>query len=89
MNILLKALLLGKSEVNEMGSIASYQEGYTDGFEDGRKAQMNNDKIIEALKVYKTDLIKDLAYINGKHDALTNQLGYINGLIEELQDKKE
>lgn len=52
-------------------------------------------KIIEKLTAIKTDLIRELAYINGKHDALTNEIAIINhllancdGFIEDPDDEE-
>lgn len=45
---------------------------------------MDHDKFIERLKTIRTDLMKELSYINGKHDAIMNEIALINLLLNDL-----
>ena len=48
-----------------------------------------NDEMLEKLKAIKTDLIRELAYINGKHDALTNEIAMLNHLLASCDGFEE
>ena len=51
---------------------------------------MSQEEIIEYLTTAKNEAIRDLAYINGKHDKLAEYIAFLNCLIEELtKNEKE
>ena len=50
---------------------------------------MNEQQMLKRLEARRTDLIRELAYINGKHDALANELAAVNSLITEIDGFEE
>lgn len=50
---------------------------------------MNEEQISTKLQAIRSDLIRELAYINGKHDALANELATVNSLITGIDGFKE
>ena len=39
---------------------------------------------LESIKTHKNDLIRKLAYLNGKRDELTENIAYLNALINSI-----
>lgn len=50
---------------------------------------MNEEQILIKLQSIRSDLIRELAYINGKHDALANELAMVNNLITDIDGFEE
>ena len=42
---------------------------------------MTKEEIIEELETLRLNLLDNLSYINAKHDAITQQLAFVNGLL--------
>lgn len=42
---------------------------------------MTKEEIIEELETLRLNLHDELAYINAKHDAITQQLAFVNNLL--------
>lgn len=47
---------------------------------------MTKEEIIEELETLRLNLHDELSTINGKHDAVVNQLAYINNLIYRIKE---
>ena len=45
---------------------------------------MENKDLLPKLQAIRADLIRELAYVNGKHDAIANELATINSLITDI-----
>ena len=45
---------------------------------------MENKDLLPKLQAIRSDLIRELAYVNGKHDAIANELAMINSLITDI-----
>ena len=41
-------------------------------------------ELIKSLKSHKDDLMKQLSFVKGKHDALIEEIAYLNSIINEL-----
>lgn len=50
---------------------------------------MTQKELIEYLATTKNEAVRDLSYINGKHDKLVEHIAFLNGLIEELSNNEK
>lgn len=50
---------------------------------------MSQKELIEYLTTSKNEAVRDLSYINGKHDKLIEHIAFLNGLIEELSNNEK
>lgn len=47
------------------------------------------EEILNALTAIKNDIIKEISYLNGKHDALMNDVAKINSIIISYSEFEE